>query len=66
MKRSPTNPFILGLTAHNLSVEIHHHAACQLVFTDMDTALIRTSTIPDQTVGCGSSPVGRTSRPPKD
>ena len=33
--RKPINtPFILALKARNLSVEIHHHAAYQLVFSD--------------------------------
>ena len=34
MSKQFNNPFILALKARNLSVEIHHHAAYQLVFSD--------------------------------
>lgn len=34
MKRQNHNPFLLALKARNLSVEIHHHAAYQIVLSD--------------------------------
>ncbi|PPK86564.1 AraC-like DNA-binding protein [Neolewinella xylanilytica] len=34
MRKRVSNPFMLALKAYNLSVEIHHHAAYQLVFSD--------------------------------
>lgn len=34
MKKSPINPFILALTARNLTVEIHHHSAYQIVLSN--------------------------------
>ena len=37
MERPLQNPFILGLTAHNLSVEIHQHSAYQIVLSNDST-----------------------------
>lgn len=45
MKKQPSNPFILALTAHNLTVEIHRHSAYQIVLSN-DTPF--TSTINGQ------------------
>ncbi|MDJ1482669.1 AraC family transcriptional regulator [Cytophagaceae bacterium YF14B1] len=45
MKNQLNNPFILALTAHNLTVEIHKHSAYQIVLTN-DTPF--TSTINGQ------------------
>ncbi len=42
MKKQVNNPFILGIRAYNLTVEIHHHAAYQIVLSN-DTPF--TSTI---------------------
>jgi AraC-like DNA-binding protein len=43
--RQPNNPFILALRAYNLTVEIHHHSAYQIVLSN-DTPF--TSTISGQ------------------
>ncbi|MCF6401440.1 AraC family transcriptional regulator [Chitinophaga filiformis] len=45
MKKQINNPFILALKAHNLTVEIHHHSAYQIVLSN-DTPF--TSTINGQ------------------
>lgn len=45
MKKQITNPFILALKAYNLTVEIHHHSAYQIVLSN-DTPF--TSTIKGQ------------------
>ena len=45
MKKQVNNPFILGIKAYNLTVEIHHHSAYQLVLSN-DTPF--TSTINGQ------------------
>jgi AraC-like DNA-binding protein len=45
MKKEIINPFILGLKAYNLTVEIHHHSAYQIVISN-DTPF--TSTISGQ------------------
>ena len=45
MKKGVNNPFILALKAYNLTVEIHHHSAYQLVLSN-DTPF--TSTINGQ------------------
>lgn len=45
MKKQPNNPFILALKAYNLTVEIHHHSAYQIVLSN-DTPF--TSTIGGQ------------------
>ena len=45
MKKQITNPFILALKAYNLTVEIHHHSAYQIVLSN-DTPF--TSTINGQ------------------
>ena len=45
MKNKINNPFILALKAHNLTVEIHHHSAYQIVLSN-DTPF--TSTISGQ------------------
>ena len=34
MKKQLNNPFILGLKAYNLTVEIHHHSAYQIVLSN--------------------------------
>lgn len=34
MKKQVSNPFILGLTAYNLTVEIHQHSAYQIVLSN--------------------------------
>ncbi|QCR21635.1 AraC family transcriptional regulator [Pontibacter sp. SGAir0037] len=34
MKKQINNPFILALKAHNLTVEIHHHSAYQIVLSN--------------------------------
>lgn len=34
MKKEPYNPFILALKARNLTVEIHHHSAYQIVLSN--------------------------------
>ncbi|WP_221408721.1 hypothetical protein [Chryseolinea serpens] len=34
MKKQISNPFILALTAHNLTVEIHKHSAYQVVLSN--------------------------------
>ncbi|WP_221393573.1 AraC family transcriptional regulator [Dyadobacter sp. NIV53] len=34
MKKHSNNPFILALKAHNLTVEIHHHSAYQIVLSN--------------------------------
>ena len=45
MNKQIGNPFILALKAHNLTVEIHHHSAYQIVLSN-DTPF--TSTINGQ------------------
>src|SRR5687767_186099 len=45
MKKQINNPFILALRAYNLTVEIHHHSAYQIVLSN-DTLF--TSTISGQ------------------
>jgi len=34
MNKPINNPFILGLQARNLTVEIHHHSAYQIVLSN--------------------------------
>jgi AraC-like DNA-binding protein len=34
MKKQPNNPFILAIKAYNLTVEIHHHSALQIVLSN--------------------------------
>lgn len=34
MKKQPNNPFLLALQARNLTVEIHHHSAYQIVLSN--------------------------------
>ena len=34
MNKQPHNPFILAIKAYNLTVEIHHHSAYQIVLSD--------------------------------
>ena len=41
MKKQINNPFILALKAHNLTVEIHHHSAYQILLSN-DTCFMST------------------------
>jgi hypothetical protein len=34
MKKQDNNPFVLALKARNLTVEIHHHSAYQIVLSN--------------------------------